>query len=136
MCGPGLTAGAWTGHLLERSLAAHAARAGRVEAPLARVARQRAGDIDRVGREVVGEPGFAGAIDQALAVEESQCQLLVVAGCAHGDKQRLAVDANLERLLDRDLVALSVPEHGGDHARRERAGAPSLTRCRSGRASG
>ena len=38
------------GDLLERALAADAAGGGRVEAPLARVAQQRAGDLDHVAR--------------------------------------------------------------------------------------
>ena len=44
-------------------------------------------------------------------------------GCPHRDGQRDAVDSDLERLLDRHLVALAVAEHGGDHPRRKRVGA-------------
>ena len=67
--------------------------------------------------EVVGQAGAAWTVDQAFAVEETERQLFVVSGRTHGHGQRLTVDADLERLLDGDLVAHSVAEHGGDHAR-------------------
>ena len=55
-------------------------------------------------------PGLARPVDQPLAVEEAERQLLVVAGRAHRHRQRRAVDADLERLLDRDLVAPAVAD--------------------------
>ena len=55
--------------------------------------------------------GVARPVDQALAVEEPERQLLVVAGRAHRHRQRLAVDPDLERLLDRDLVLAPVVTH-------------------------
>ena len=55
------------------------------------------------------------AVDEPLAVEEAERELLVVAGRAHRDGQRGAVDADLERLLDGDLVALAVAAHDGGH---------------------
>ena len=48
------------------------------------------------------------AVDQPLAVEEPERQLLVVARRAHRYGQRLAVDADLQRFLDGDLVADAV----------------------------
>ena len=62
-------------------------------------------------------PGRAAAFDQPLAVEEPERELLVVARRAHRHRQRGAVDADLERLLDRDLVALAVVLDGADHVR-------------------
>ncbi len=90
--------------LLDRALAADAARRRRVEAPRAGVAEERAGHLDHVAGEVIGEPGVVRPVDQALAVEEPERELLVVARRAHRDRERLAVDADLERLLDRDPV--------------------------------
>ena len=106
--GPAGERGAVDRDLLERALAAHAARRGRVEAALAGVAGQRTGDLDRVVREVVGQARRVRAVDQALAVEEAERELLVVARRAHRHDERDAVDADLERLLDRDLVVAAV----------------------------
>src|ERR1700756_615674 len=85
--------------LLERALAAHATRRGRVEPPRARVARERALDLDYVRRAVPGRPRRARTVDQALAEQESERQFLVVARRAHRHRERLAVDPDLERLL-------------------------------------
>ncbi len=94
--------------LLERALAAHAAGGGRVEAALAGVAGERSGDLDRVDREVLGRAGGMRAVDQALAVEEPEREFLVVARRAHRHDERDAVDPDLERLLDRDVVLAAV----------------------------
>src|SRR4051812_13757061 len=102
--------------LLERPLPADPARRRRVEVPLARVAQQRPGDLDDVGREVLGEPDGARAVDEPLAVEEAERELLVVAGRAHRDGERRAVDADLERLLDRDAVLLALADDAGGQA--------------------
>ena len=69
-------------------LPADAARRGRVEAARRHVAQQRPLDLDDVGREVLGRPGLARLVDQALAVEEPERELLVVAGRAHRHRQR------------------------------------------------
>jgi hypothetical protein len=66
--------------------------------------QRRTGDLDGVGRQVGGRPRGARAVDQPLAVQEAQRQLLVVARRAHRDRQRPPGDADLQRLLDRDLV--------------------------------
>ena len=52
--------------------------------------------------------GAARHVEQPLAYQEAERQLLVVARRAHGDRQRLAVHADLERLLHRDLVGDAV----------------------------
>ena len=104
------------GDLLQRALAAHPARRRRVEAPGAGVAPQRPAHVDDVGGEVAGRAGLARRVDQPLAVEEAERELLVVAGRAHRDGQGGAVDADLQRLLDGDLVALAVALHDGGHA--------------------
>src|SRR5947208_240839 len=49
--------------------------------------------------------------DQALPREEADSQRLVLAWRAHRHRERLAVDAHLERLLDGQLVAV-VPALG------------------------
>ena len=96
------------GDLLERALAADAARGGRVEAPRAGVAQQRPGDLDDVAGEVRRSARRArGASISPSPMQEAERELLVVAGRAHRDRERLAVDADLERLLDGDLVALA-----------------------------
>ena len=43
-------------------------------------------------------------------MQEAERELLVVAGRAHRDRQRRAVDADLQRLLDGHLVALAVAD--------------------------
>ena len=103
------------GDLLERALAAHPARGRRVEAPRAGVAQERAADLDRVDARSSVRPASCDAIDEPLAVEEAERELLVVAGRAHRDGQRRAVDADLQRLLDGDLVALAVAHDDGGH---------------------
>ena len=66
--------------LLERALPAHAARGRRVERARRRVTRQRPGYLYRVGRQVLGEPGRPRPVDQALAPQEPERELLVVPG--------------------------------------------------------
>ena len=61
-------------------------------------------DLDRVRRKVAGRRSTPG-ID-ALGDEKSERELLVVPRGAHRHRDRRAVDANLERLLDRDRVTL------------------------------
>ena len=66
--------------------------------------RQRSLDLDGVAREVRCRSGRPDSVDQALAVQEAERQLLVVARGPHRDDQGRAVDADLERILDRDLI--------------------------------
>jgi hypothetical protein len=114
--GPGRRRVRVHGDLLERALAADAARRAGVEAAGARVAQQRALDLDRVGRQVAGQPGPPRPVDQPLGVQEAQRELLVMAGRAHGHRERRAVDADLERLLDRHEVLLAVAHDLRPHA--------------------
>src|SRR5262249_8096900 len=65
---------------------------------------ERALDIDRVDREILWGTGFVCLLDQALAVQEAERELLVLAGRAHRHRDHLPVDADLQRLLDGDLV--------------------------------
>ena len=103
--------------LLQRALAAHAARGRRVEGAGARVARQRPRRPRRCWpRSRRSGPPRCAAGDQALAVEEAERELLVVAGRAHRDRERRAVDADLQRLLDGDLVADAVVLDGAASA--------------------
>jgi hypothetical protein len=95
-------------HLLQRPLAAHAAGGGGVEAPGRGGAQQRAGDFDGVGRHLTRERDGRSRLDQTLAEQEARRQLLVVARGAHRDRDRLAVDADLQWLLDRDVVVHAV----------------------------
>ena len=117
------------GDLLERALAADAARGARVEAARARVARERAGDVDGVGGEVRGRVDGARRVDERLAEQEAQRELLVVARRPHGHRERPAVDADLQRLLDghgvlaavvqdEEGVRAAVAHEGGGHAHR------------------
>ena len=105
------------GDLLDRSLPADAARRGRVEAPARGSAQQRAGDVDRVGGEIVSERDRPPGIDQALAEEEAERQFLVVAGSSHRHRDGFAVDPDLQRLLDGDGVLLAVTSDQCDRAR-------------------
>ena len=63
--------------------------------------------VDHVGGEIGRRVGGHGR--DSLGTKESERQLLVVAGGAHGHGDRPAVDPDLERLLDRDLVKLGLP---------------------------
>ena len=96
------------GDLLERSLAAHSARRRRVEAPLTGLVCERTLDLDRVGREDLRWTGIPRPVDQALAVQESQRELLVVTRRAHRHRERAAVDPDLQRLLDGDRIGRPV----------------------------
>ncbi len=71
-------------------------------------------DIDDVRREIGARARLVRVADQSLAVEEDEGKLLVSPRRARRDRQRLAVDADLERLLDGDLVALAVAPHDGE----------------------
>ena len=53
-------------------------------------------------------PAGVRSVDQALPVEEAERELLVMARRPHGDRERAAVDTDLERLLDRDLVVAAI----------------------------
>ena len=55
-----------------------------------------------------GGPAAAGAVDQPLAMQKAERELLVVTRRPHRHGERLAADADLERFLDRDTVADSV----------------------------
>ena len=91
---------------LDRALPAHPARGRRVE-----VAAKRSGieaarlDLDRVRREIVGNPRRDRL--EPLRHAEPERELLVVARRPHRDGDRLSADADLERLLDGDEVVLS-----------------------------
>src|SRR3954449_9453523 len=65
--------------LLERALAADAARRGRVEPPPRRLAQQRPFDLDDVAGEVLGRPRRARLVDQSLTDQEPERELVVVA---------------------------------------------------------
>jgi hypothetical protein len=90
----------------ESALPAHAARRRRVEVPLEPAAIELALDLDVDG--VVGEirrrPGGDGR--DPLRPQKADRELLVVARRPHRDRHRLPADANLERLLDGELVTL------------------------------
>ena len=58
-------------------------------------------------------PGGARGVDQPLAVQEAERELLVVARRSHRHRERRAVDADLQRLLDRDLVLDPRAAHRG-----------------------
>ena len=97
---------------LERALPADAARRAEIEAPLPRrIAPQASArpDVDRVGGEVLRRADCLDVVrsaDQTLAGEEPRGKRLVLPGGAHGHGERLAVDPDLERLLDGELVAV------------------------------
>ena len=58
------------------------------------------------------DPGAAG--EQSLGVEKARGELLILPRRAHGDDQRLAVEPDLERLLDDDQVLIqpfAAPAH-------------------------
>jgi hypothetical protein len=104
--------------LLERALAADAARGGRVEAPAGGIAQQRPRDLDRVGGEIGRRAHLPRAgLDQPLAEEEPERKLLIASRGSHRHRDRLAVDADLERLLDRDPVQLAIALDAGEHPR-------------------
>src|SRR5918995_983680 len=103
--------------LLKSPLAADPARGGGVEATLARIADERAGTLDHVRGQVRGGARLTPVFDQALAVEEAQGQLLVVARGSHRHRHGAAVDTDLKRLLDRNLVGDAVVLDGRQHAR-------------------
>ncbi len=139
--------------VLEPLLAAHPARRGGAErraaapralGPPSERARRRASTMAaprqpcsprlasaRAGPRVAQLDEIGAIVDDAFGVEEPGGELEVVARRAHGDDDRRAVDADLERRLDRDHVALdrsAVPTHldgaqtrpdgGGDRRRR------------------
>jgi len=114
---PGRGRGGVDADLVDRALAADAAGGGRVEGPRAGIVQKRPRDLDHVALELGPGPGLAWAVDQALAVEEAERQFLVVAGRPHRHGERVAVDADLERLLDCDLVLASVVEDALVHSR-------------------
>ena len=90
---------------LERAFAAHPARRARVEGPLQRCRAEFVGrHLDRVRRQILRQGGAARC--QSLREAEAERELLVVTGSAHRDSDGLAVDPDLERLLDGDRVAL------------------------------
>ena len=94
------------GDRLQRALAADAARRRRVEAPLEpRRIELRSVDVDRVRGKVVRK--VRRVRPQALGQAEAECELLVVARRAHRHRDGTAADADLERFLDRDPVALA-----------------------------
>jgi hypothetical protein len=141
-------------YLLQRALAAHAARRAREEGPGVGLARERALNVNRVGGQVVGRPGGSRPVDEPFAEQEAERELLVMAGRAHRHGQGTATDAYLERLLDRHFVGEAgrrhlrvrasdsdlgaghlqrVPDRPGGEARR--AQRPSISALRIGMAS-
>jgi hypothetical protein len=90
---------------LERALAADAAGGRRVEVPPEGLGVEvLGGRLDGVRGQVRRERRLHGA--EALGEEEPERELLVVPGGPHGHRDRLTVDADLERLLDGHLVPL------------------------------
>ncbi len=101
----------------EGTLAADPAGRAGVEAATAGVAQQRPLDLDHVRGELGVEAGGVRLRDQPLAEEKAERQLLVVPGRAHRDADRLAVDADLERLLDRNRISPPFPADLGIEGR-------------------
>ena len=104
-------------------------------------------DLDRVRREIVGSA--SGDRLEAFRDAEPERELLVVTGRPHRDRDRLAVDADLERLLDRDCVALAASAgqaqrldavrrvrgclgHADQRTRGESRGSPHVDVCAQG----
>ena len=67
-------------------------------------------DLDRVGREIVGE-ARCGRLE-TFRHAESERELLVVPRRSHRDRDGLAADPDLERLLDRDEIAVGLAARG------------------------
>ena len=110
---PGRQVGAWTS--TSSSAPGRTPRTMRsCRSAARRVAGQRRADLDDVRREVLGQPRRDGlrGVDEPLAEQEADRQLLVVARRAHRHRQRPAVDADLERVLDGDAVLHAVALHG------------------------
>src|SRR5581483_862166 len=63
-------------------------------------------DLDGVGSEVVGQAD--GGRSEPFREAEPERELLVVPRRAHRHRDRLVVDADLQRLLDREQVALEL----------------------------
>jgi hypothetical protein len=104
--------------MLERRLAAHPARRGEMERPLgARIPREPTArpDLDDVRGEIVARPDrrdVSRPADQPLAEKEPDRELLVLARRPHRHGHRLPVDADLERLLHDELVAVLLAARG------------------------
>ena len=118
-------------HRLGGALAADAARGRGVEAPLQPLRVELAHpQLDRVRGEVGRERGAERL--EPLADREAERELLVVTGRPHRHRDRLAVDADLERLLDRDEVVLAracrQPRDANPRGRARHAGAHVGTR--------
>ena len=98
----------------EGALPAHAARGRRIEVALyalgRRIVRRH---LDGVRREVGGQRSPARR--ETFRETEAERELLVVAGSAHRHRDGLAVDADLERLLDGDRVPLRPPAGDSRH---------------------
>ena len=116
------------GHRVDAGLAAHPARAGRGEIALDSGAR----GCDVIGEEdidhiagvrsvragaVAGRADVGGVMDHAFGDEEPGGELDVVAGGAHRDGQRSAVDADLQRFVGGDEVGTLGGEVPDPHAR-------------------
>ena len=106
-------------HRLQRSLPADAARRRRIEAAL-QAGRIEAGRVhfDGVCGQVVRESGACRL--KPLRQAEAERQLLVVPRRPHRHRNRPPLDADLERLLDGEHVALQVALRQAQHLRRGR----------------
>jgi hypothetical protein len=93
------------GDRLESALAAHSARRGGVEVPLESGGVEAVrGDVDRVGGQVRGRARVRRAYP--FRDEKAERELLVVPRRAHRHGNGATVDADLEGLLDGELVPL------------------------------
>ena len=139
MRGPGGAKRRVNGHLLRRPLAAHAGTTRWVDAPLAGVAREGPRTSIVLAAKSFRQADAPRPVDQPFSIQEPEGEFLVVPRRAHRHRQRPAVDADLERLLDGDFVPLPsrttvaiIPAASGSVALSlTRAGWPSGSRAGS-----
>ena len=101
-----LDPGRLDGHRLERALAADAAGGRRVEVAAQPLEVESPSTVTSTVFAARSSGRNASSGLDPFGEEESERELLVVAGRAHRDGHRLAVDPDLERLLDGQLVPL------------------------------
>ena len=118
--------------IVDRPPPADAARGGRQRPPLRRLdpldreRRARRGDhVDHVAEALLAEPSaradrgdVARGAHDPLRGEEAEREDVVVTRRPHRDRDDLAVDADLERLLDRDDVVAALAAEAHDRAHR------------------